>query len=190
MPGFENADEYVRYTAIRGTLVHYNVLNSVVRGITGKLTLDMSDLPPLSDYIDRVETIKKEVAHCRKLWDDLGFDIRPPFSAESAWYHKSMLYAGTKDLKAKIEGVNTVLDLKTSARIYDKHLIQAAAYVQMDRSWGAEIEQGMVISLNPKKAKAMVRVIEGDELSSFIEEFNERYRMFWALPGVRKEYGV
>jgi uncharacterized protein YneR len=126
------------------------------------------------------------------LWDDLGFDIHPPFSAESAWYHKDMRYAGTKDLRAKINGVNTVLDLKTSARIYDKHLVQVGAYVQMDNSWGGEqkIEQGIVVSLNPKKPKAMVKIIEGDELDMYIEEFNERYHMFWELPSVKREYGL
>ena len=196
MPGFTNADEYVRYTAIRGTIVHYNVLNSVARKLT-KIQLDASDIPPYCEWKNRAETLMKEVAHCRQLFDNLDLDISFPFSAESASYHPEKKYAGTKDLHARIGGVKTIADLKTSSRVYEKHLIQGAAYYQTENHWkrGAA-EQIMIIVLNPKQTKAIVKIVDNEgsdkdwTLDELVEEFNSRLERFWKIPSVRRDYGI
>jgi hypothetical protein len=190
MPGFSSPDDYVNYTSIRGTIVHYNVLNSVVRELTG-IELDRSDLPACSEWVDRKEMIAKDVAVCRKLFDDIGFDIQFPVSAESASYHIDKRYAGTKDLYAKIDGVKSILDLKTSSGLRDKHIVQVGAYVQTEnhRLPGC-VEQGILVYLHPKMKKALVKVIEGPELELAIDEFNERLEQFYRLPGVKREYGL
>lgn len=190
MPGFRDAEEYVSYTAVRGTLVHFNVLNSVVKRLT-PMSLDSSDLPNTTEWFNRLDRISAEIKHCRKLWEDLALKIELPMSAESAGYHPEMMYAGTKDLHAKIDGVKTILDLKTSSQIRDKHLTQVAAYVQMECYWRpSSVERGMIVSLNPGKKKAMVKIIEGNDLDMYIDDFNERLKAFYKIPSVRKEYGL
>ena len=126
MPGFSGPDDYTAYTAFRGTFVHYNILDSIITSNT-PCSLDMSDLPKFSDIEKRIEVLTREVRHCRDLWDNLDLDIRAPLAAETATHHPGKKYAGTMDLRAKIEGVNTILDLKTSKEIWDKQIIQVAA---------------------------------------------------------------
>ena len=190
MPGFKNADDYVKYTSTRGTLVHYNVLNSVVRKLTG-IELDRSDLPECSEWYGRKDMISRDIATCRQLFDDIGFKIEFPVSAESASYHTEKRYAGTKDLYAKIDGVKSILDLKTSSGLRDKHIIQVAAYVQTQNYLSpGSVEEGVLVYLHPKMKKALVRVIEGMELTLAIDEFNERLEQFYRLPGVKREYGL
>jgi hypothetical protein len=190
MPGFSGPDDYVRYTSIRGTVVHYNVLNSIVREVTG-IQLDNSDLPRSSEWWARKDMMAADVAACRKLFDDLDLEIGTPISAESAWYHPTKRYAGTKDLQATINGVKTLLDLKTSSGLRDKHVLQVAAYCQMENAWheGA-IEQGMLVYLHPKMKRALVKIIKGSELDLAIDEFNEKLSEFWRIPSVMMEYGV
>src|SRR4030042_663482 len=55
-PRFKNAEDYVNYTSIRGTFVHYNVLNA-----TSGVILDPSGLPPMSEWWDRKEMLIKDI---------------------------------------------------------------------------------------------------------------------------------
>jgi hypothetical protein len=189
MPGFSSPEEYTRYTAIRGTIVHYNVLNSIVRNLT-KIQLDSSEIPPRAEWAGRAEKLAQEVAHCRGMWDDLGLKISFPLKAESANYHPELRYAGTLDLYCRIDGVKTILDLKTSSKIRDKQVVQVSAYTLMQRRWDpSSVEQGMVVSLNPGKKKPIVKIIEEDELQLNIDEFKERLATYWAMPSTKRYYG-
>lgn len=48
-----------------------------------------------------------------------------------------LAYGGTVDMFAKVNGVNMVLDVKTSRRVYDAHVAQLAAYGAAD-TWAKE----------------------------------------------------
>jgi hypothetical protein len=190
MPGFSGPDDYVKYASTRGTIVHYNVLNSIVRRMTG-IELDRSDLPECSEWYNRREQLLKEIAICRQLFEDIGFKIEFPLSAESASYHTEKRYAGTKDLYAKIDGVKTILDLKTSSGLRDKHVIQVGAYVQTQNFLvPGSAEEGILVYLHPKMKKPLVKIIEGQELELAIDEFNERLEQFWKIPSIKREYGL
>jgi len=86
--------------------------------------------------------------------------------------------------------VNTILDLKTSKEIWDKQILQVAAYVQAHNAFNPAnpVEQGIVVSLNPGKQKPLIKRFDGEELTLWIEEFNERLKTYWDIPSVRRQY--
>lgn len=59
-------------------------------------------------------------------------------------------YAGTLDLLCKLDGVPTIVDLKTSKRIYETHAIQLAAYRLALREVGWDIDQAAVLRVGPE----------------------------------------
>jgi hypothetical protein len=185
-PNFKNAEDYTNYTSIRGTLVHYNVLNE-----TTGVVLDPSGLPPLSEWWDRRTSLIKEIDKSVKLWKDLSLPIRRPITAETAIFHPQKRYAGTPDLIANVGGEMVVLDLKTSSGIRDKHLLQIGAYSQIvNHHHPNTIKRGILVYLHPKFHKAIVCEVEGRDLKDQIEMFNDCLHQFWKIPGVKKEYGL
>jgi len=59
-------------------------------------------------------------------WEKLH-DVEP-LEAEIQLVHPFLLYGGTIDMVAMVDGVLTMVDFKTSKGIYNDHVIQAAAY--------------------------------------------------------------
>lgn len=185
-PRFKNADDYTQYTSIRGTLVHYNILNA-----TSGVILDPSDLPPMSGWWERREMLIKDIDKSVRLWNTLKLQIRRPIIAETAIFHPEKRYAGTPDLVADIGGELVVLDLKTSSGIRDKHLLQIGAYAQaLNHHKPGAIKTGLLVYLHPKFKEAIVCEISGKELKDQAEMFNDICRKFWKLPGIKKEYGL
>lgn len=185
-PNFKDADDYTNYTSIRGTLVHYNVLNSA----TGVI-LDPEGLPPLSEWWDRREMLIRDIDKSVNLWKKLNLKINHPITAETAIYHPEKRYAGTPDLIARLDGELVVLDLKTSSGIRDKHLLQVGAYSQIiNHKKPGSITRGILVYLHPKFKDAIVCEIEGKDLREQVEMFNDLLHQFWKIPGVKKEYGL
>jgi len=76
--------------------------------------------------------------------------LEPVFLEQTVW-SLTHGYAGTLDCYARINGVPTVIDFKTSSAIYPEHMLQVAAYIQAIREMGyGEPDAGMIVRL-PKK---------------------------------------
>jgi len=185
-PNFKNAEDYTEYTSIRGVLVHYNILNSVVG-----VVLDPSELPPISKWWHRREMLIKDIDKSKDLWRDLDLKLKYPLFAETPVYHPEMRYAGTPDLVGKMDNELVLIDLKTSSGIRDHHLIQIGAYAQiLNRNNPNKIKTGYLVYLHPKFKKAILCEVSGQDLKDQTEEFNERLSRFWKIPGVKREYGL
>lgn len=183
---FKNADDYTKYTSIRGTLIHFNILNDVAHTI-----LDPSHLPPMSEWWDRREMLIGEVDHAKMLWAKLGLHIRTPIIIETPFFHAAKGYAGTPDMIARIDGVITVVDLKTSRGLRDKHRVQIGGYAQgINAGLPGFVQAGMLVYLHPAMTSALVCKIPARELLEEIDIFNDHLEDFWAIPGIRKEYGL
>ena len=73
-----------------------------------------------------------------------------PLAVERIVYSASHVYAGTLDLLAKVEGVVTVIDFKSSKAIYPESFLQNAAYQMAVGELGIDQPQRGVIVRLPK----------------------------------------
>jgi len=193
MAGFSDAFDYMDYTAVRGTFVHYNILNS----LSFPSNLDPDGLPPASKWMHRVEMLTDEVARSRALWEKSRVACRAPMEMEKSYCHPGLGYAGQLDfcgmvkIEEEPEFSMTVMDLKTSKQINDKHIIQVGAYAQLVNSWKPNcVKRGLVVSLHPDKKNAIICNLNETALSDAIEDFNVHLDAFWKIPGVKGEYGL
>jgi hypothetical protein len=186
MAGFKDAEDYVRYTAIRGTFVHFNILNDLSFS-----PLDPSGLPPTPEWWPRKDTLLPEIEHCRNLWNQsnpLG-TFRGNLIIETPLYHPSKHYAGTPDLIVPEQGL--VIDLKTSSRPKEEHKTQLGAYAQMIEIHKiTKIRKAVLVYLNPKMSRTQIVEIGREELNNEIDIFNEKLSEFWRIPGIQMEYGT
>lgn len=68
---------------------------------------------------------------------------------EESVYSPSLKVAGTYDALLEIDGQLTLIDWKTSKRIYDSHHLQSAAYEGMRQELGEKPATPMVVRLDP-----------------------------------------
>ena len=81
-------------------------------------------------------------------WYDL---TRPEILAiEQVCYNEEEDYAGTIDLKVKIEGVTYVVDLKTSQNVWPEHKLQVSAYLHTPQG---EAEKCAILQVGYRKNK-------------------------------------
>jgi hypothetical protein len=133
-PGWKNE---LNRLAIIGTLVHDRILSP--------LSMVPRPIPDvaLSDYPDGVEDIL-EIAE--DMWNSLGLKISTGALVEHFMVNEIDGYCGQFDLYGTIDGVKTLLDLKTSRRAYDNHYIQAGGYARL---LDFEPEQAFIVSVCP-----------------------------------------
>jgi len=75
-----------------------------------------------------------------------------PLAIEQAFASKKLGYGGTIDRVYLIDGLITVLDLKTTSVIYDKHFMQVAAYAEGAVKSGIvkHVDQTAILRLSDK----------------------------------------
>jgi len=77
------------------------------------------------------DTVSKPVAEFLTSWRAFVRDSQVEFiEIERPVYHRKLMYAGTPDRVARIEGKVWVLDLKTGATLHPASAIQLSAYLQ------------------------------------------------------------
>lgn len=161
-----------------GTLIHFSILNKLSGG-----TLDLDDLPPMwqwyPDTVSKIEIANmmwKEMLKREKL--TLGF----PRLIEHKIINREEKYAGKFDLLCPINDVLTLLDIKTSARVYDTHLLQLGGYYagipESERP-----KQAGVITLNvdPErnpKLTGKIHIYSEQKVQLLASEFLELARRF------------
>lgn len=70
-----------------------------------------------------------------------------PILVEAQLVSEQYRYGGTIDFYGLVNGTPTIVDLKTSKAIYDTHLYQVAAYSQLLKEAGYEVEQVRVLQV-------------------------------------------
>lgn len=157
-------------SAALGSLVHYKILREYA-AMLGKR------LDPPTDPVWRLtpQEVYGRINRCLMMWKELNLDI-VPIEVETALFSEDPRYAGRLDLLAYIDGVYTLLDIKTGLE-YPEHIEQAGAY------WHAldhEPERFMyvyldsIIDRNPSQ-KAVIRIHDKNELWEGLDLFKYRY---------------
>jgi hypothetical protein len=81
-------------------------------------------------------------------------------------------FVGTLDLIAELDGVRTIVDIKTSNRVYAEHWLQLAAYqIAAEEEDGVEVAQRVILHLPKvpgKKAKAHASVEHETDREAFL----------------------
>ena len=114
--------------ADKGTAVH-NAIENYIK-------FDIVDIPPEhSGYFDGF----------LEWWNQHDIQV---VASEVRVYHKIMRYGGTIDLLAYVDGVLTLIDIKTTSVLSEKSCgVQLEAYSQALKSLGFQIEQKIILHL-------------------------------------------
>lgn len=151
-------EDILNRAAARGTAVHEAIENFVKFGI--------EDIP--LEYGGYFEAYRKW--HKDHNVKASGTEIR--------LYHKSLLYAGTADMAAEVDGENTLVDFKTSASI--QHMLCGVQLEAYKRAW----ESHTGGSQFKRKAIVQLKKDGGYEMVEFGADI-ECWRVFTALLTVR-----
>ena len=126
--------------------------------------------------------MRRAIKQFHEFWDEADIEV---IDIEKPVYSREYGYAGTYDLKCKLNGKLTVLDWKTGSGIYDTHILQGGAYAQADaEETGDEIEQIAVVNCS---VKAPFRVYTTTKVNEAIEGYNTAYRLGQLMKNVRED---
>lgn len=152
-----------------GTITHYHILK--------RYSKNLLSLPRESIWnMTRSEVIGR-IHRNIKMWNDLNLAIEP-ICVETALFNQDPRIAGTLDLLCRIDGVLTLVDLKTGMP-YSDHPMQAAAYWHMLRRKPKVcfVYLDSIIDRNPSQ-QATVRYFTTEELEAGYESFLDCYMDF------------
>ncbi|MFW9990731.1 MAG: hypothetical protein ACFFD4_01605 [Candidatus Odinarchaeota archaeon] len=187
-------DERLQYTAVRGTTIHYL--------ITKHLADESSQEPPplefsseeeqqLFEELNRTNDFSREVSRSYLIFVDkfiYDHDLKAVKNGlEFKVLSQKYKYAGTVDILGYLDGKLTLIDIKTSRRVRDKHEIQAWAYYQaLFETHGVKAEQVAILAVPPDKSFLGKPVNPGEnyQLAVFTEEklrdflyYRDKFRM-------------
>lgn len=125
-------EQVLNRAAQRGTAVHNAIENYIKFGI--------EDIPP--EHEGYFKAFLK--------WFEEHNVV--PYGTEIKLYHKGLMYAGTADMAASVDGIDTLVDFKTSASV-SKMLggVQLEAYDRALASHDSEMKFGQKLILHLKK---------------------------------------
>lgn len=175
-----NWEKELRYKAIMGTMVHYRILNP--------LAIRTLELPDMT-----IEDIPEDIQHILEIadvmWNKFEFNIGHPRTIETIHVNKREKYVGTPDLIAPFDGVYTLVDIKTSKDIHDRHKLQVGAYYNM---LDKKPDRAYLISIHPyekKNPRLEGHVVEmtKEELEKNATEFLDIVRLYHRVHSVKKK---
>lgn len=88
-------------------------------------------------------------------------------------------YGGTIDILANVDGVDFVIDLKTSNQVHTGHIIQIAAYWSLYNENSGENRRAMVLKIGKNVVSYMDYEIKEDKLK-------KAFNVFWHLLNIFK----
>lgn len=168
--GLQGVDstKYVDALATIGTCAHY-LVECEWKGEEP----DLSEYDP--DTIDKAENALLSFWEWRK-----GKDI-DPLLVEEPLVSDSLRYGGTIDCYARVDGVNTLIDLKTSRGIFSEHIHQLAAYRQLLMENGYEVDNVRILRIGRDESEGFEeRVYTPEQLEPHWEIF-EHCRAIYEL---------
>ncbi|MHA1449606.1 MAG: PD-(D/E)XK nuclease family protein [Candidatus Hodarchaeales archaeon] len=147
----------LRYTAIRGTVIHSKIANHFKANLNEKQdSLEFSNPADMEFYtaLKNDKKFNEEVNRGMDIFMEKflsDHEVQPyKNGVEFPVVSKDYRFAGTVDLLAVVDGYITIIDFKTSKRVIKKHELQCAAYAQaFSESYGFQVENTAVVSFPP-----------------------------------------
>ena len=161
-----DTNKYVDRLADIGTLAHYL--------IQCKLTNVEPDLSTWSpEQLDKATNSVKSF----DAW--AGQHAIEVIDTELALVSEKYRYGGTVDILARVDGVEGVVDLKTSKAIYDEHLYQAAAYHQLARENGYKPKFIQILQIGRTEEEGFsVRYVAGRKVTPYRRVFHAALKLY------------
>jgi len=165
----KRAEELMRERAAIGSAIHYRILSKYsIRALEPPKVYTNKDL---KEWLQEVE-YRCELAEI--MWDELNLSIDDIPYIEHTMYSKHG-FAGTADLIGKINGIDTLADIKTGF-FFSTAKLQLAAYYIMCKESDIKVDRGLIINIHPfddrnNSLKPKLMEIPVDELISAGKEF-------------------
>lgn len=161
LDGIDSA-KYVDDTAEIGVLAH-SIITDGLRGVG-------------TDFSGYDQNQQDAAAWCVKSWDAwcLGRDIKP-ILVEAPLVSEVYRYGGTLDLYAEVDGLRTLIDLKSTNDIWPEHHIQVSAYRQLLTENGHDVDGVRILNI-PRSKTATFK-----EVFLFTEILDKNFEIFTDL---------
>lgn len=175
MLGFRriNYENELNRTAAIGTLTHMMIESYITNG-SGTLIGVPYDRAILNEARERYLTFEKYIIMN-------GINFNEPITEKTFVCEQ---FGGTIDCLAYINGVYTLMDFKTSKKIYDSHLIQLGGYLLLiymaDKELYNKIEQCMIMAVTGKRT-VYTEVLSKDDMQKYAWVFVQAYKLYTAL---------
>jgi len=106
-------------------------------------------------------------------WQDWAKSVhlKPIYIEQTVW-SRTHGYAGTLDLLAEVNGVETVLDWKSGKAVYMESHLQNGAYRQAIREMGhADPKQGLIVRLPKNESDPAFEVVQANDEAESLDIF-------------------
>lgn len=153
-----------------GSIVHYKILKRYANKI----------LPLPTDPVWNLsrEEVLGRISRCISMWDNLELNIEPIY-VETTVFSEDVLFAGRMDMVCKLDGVLTLLDIKTGAQ-YPSNPIQISGYfhaLKEEPEQSALVYLDSIIDRNPDQ-EGHVIIHKKPELKEYYNKFLDYYSEF------------
>lgn len=170
LDGIDSA-KYVDDTAEIGTLAH----SIITDGLQGRET----------DFSGYDQNQRDAAVWCVRSWDiwSQGREIEP-ILMEAPLVSERYRYGGTLDIYATIDGIKTLIDLKSTNDLWPEHFTQVSAYRQLLIENGHEVDAVRILNI-PRSKTAVFKeaVLSPEVLDMNFEIFKHLLRIY----EIRKE---
>lgn len=169
-----------------GTIVHEMIEDHLCKEYgVGDFAFDPDDYPPV--------LVEKGVLGFEAYlkWEN-SLPSFKPLESEIQLAHHDLLYGGTIDMIAEIDGVLTFIDFKTSAGVYKTHVMQIESYKQMYMSILPDVVDLsdapiLILHISKKTGQCTPYTFEHHQMGTSWETFQLALRMHYAkedVPGL------
>ena len=168
----QSYDKVLEESANKGTFVH-EVLNAYIFRQGKKFNLSN---PEVMNFLYETIDIFKDFEKAN--------DFKPVWGEKSFSLEK---FGGTVDLYCNLNGLDTIIDFKTSKRFYSSHFIQLGAYIQLLEANDYNVDQVGILRI--RDGYSELKLMQRDEMEKYIELFNKLTDMFYIVYELNKEWG-
>ena len=166
--------EYVDEMATIGTLAHEMIAHH----------LGASE-PDLSDYTPKQVSLAENACLSYYEWEK-GKKMET-ILVEAQLVSEDYEYGGTVDWYGTVDGVLTLVDLKTSKALYDDHVYQLAAYRHLLTENGHGVETARLLQVGRSEDEGFSeRVYPGDSIEPYFDVFSAALRLYNAIRATKR----
>ena len=167
----QSYDKVLEESANKGTFVH-EVLNAYIFRQGKKFNLSN---PEVMNFLYETIDIFKDF--------EKSNDFKPVWGEKSFSLEK---FGGTVDLYCNLNGLDTIIDFKTSKRFYSSHFIQLGAYIQLLEANDYNVDQVGILRI--RDGYSELKLLQRDEMEKYIELFNKLTDIFYIVYDLNKEW--
>lgn len=171
--GLDGTDsaKFIDDTAETGTLAH-SIITDVLQGME-------------TDFSNYDQVQQDAARWCVRSWDawKSGKEIKPILIEESLLSERYR-YGGTMDIFCELDGIKTLIDLKSTNDLWPEHYIQVSGYRQLLQENGHKVDAVRILNI-PRSKTAIFReaVLSTEILDKNFEIFTSLLRIY----EIRKE---